>query len=167
MDTFSQLKKKLKNDFSHLEPVRVALLGDTATQFLAQAIRATGFDKGFDLQLWEADFNQIERQAFDPASELYAFDPQVIILFHSSHKLLSQYNKLSPAEHAGFAEQRLQLISQLCAAIEKNTQAKIICYNYPEIDDAIFGNYANKTASSFLFQLRKLNYSLMELAAAR
>ena len=45
--------------------------------------------------------------------------------------------------------------------VASNLNAKIIYYNYPEIDDAVFGSYANKTERSFLFQLRKLNYELM------
>ena len=44
-------------------------------------------------------------------------------------------------------------------------KAKVIYYNYTEIDDVVFGNYANKTESSFLFQLRKLNYELMVYAS--
>ncbi len=90
MKLFSQLKKNLKNDFSNLKSIKVALLGDTATQFLSIALRGTGFDMGFDLQICEAHFNQIERQIFDPASELYRFSPEVIILFQSSHKLLAK-----------------------------------------------------------------------------
>jgi FkbH-like protein len=164
MHTFAALKKKLKNDFSHLERVRVALLGDTATQFLGQAIRGTGFDRAFDLQLWEAEFNQIERQVFDATAELYRFDPQVIVLFHSTHKLLGHYNKLPAADLAGLAEERLALIERLCTAIEARLGAKIIYYNYAEIDDAVFGSYANKMESSFVFQLRKLNYGLMQYA---
>jgi FkbH-like protein len=165
MYTFSQLKKKLKNDFSHLEPIRIALLGDTATQLLAQAIRATGYDKSMDLRIWEAEFNQIERQVFDARSELYAFDPQVIILFHSTHTLLAQYDKLAPAEQNALAQQRLMLVDQLRGAIGKKTDAKIIYYSYPETDDAVFGQFGSKTEASFLFQLRKLNYQLMEYAA--
>lgn len=167
MYTFSELKKKLKKEYTGLTSVRVALLGDTATPFLAQAIRATGFDAGFDLQIHESDFNQIERQVFDAGSELYAFDPQVIVLFHSSHKLLLQYNKLDPAEHTRLAEDRLNLIDSLRTAIASRLTARIIYYNYPEIDDAVFGQFANKTASSFPFQLRKLNYVLMEYAASK
>jgi len=167
MYTFSELKKKLKQDFSQLEPVRVSLLGDTATPLLAQAIRATGFDRGFDLQIWEAEFNQIERQVFDAASELYAGNPQVIIIFHSTHKLLLHYNKLSPDEHAGLAAERLELIGRLCGAIGARSSAKVIYYNYPEIDDGVFGQFANKVESSFLFQLRKLNYRLMEYASGQ
>jgi FkbH-like protein len=181
MDDFARLKKNLKNDFSNLEPVRVALLGDTATQLLAQAIRATGFGRGFDLQIWEADFNQIEREIFDTGSDLYASDPQVIIIYHSSHKLLGSYNRLDPAAYGSLADDRLALIDELCMAIRAGKRGgvreagdggtrgagtpRIIYYNYAEIDDAVFGNYSNKTESSFLFQLRKLNYELMKYAA--
>lgn len=165
MKIFSQLKKNLKNNFSQLRSVKVALLGDTAIQFLNQALRGTGYDEGFDLQVLEADFNQIERQVFDASSELYAFNPDLIIIFQSSHKLLGKYNKLKPEEYSSLANNRMNLITNLCSAIGALSPAKIIYYNYPEIDDAIFGSYANKVEQSFLFQLRKLNYQLMEYAA--
>ena len=84
MKNFTQLKKNLKNDFSNLKKIRVAILGDTSTQFLVQAIRSLGFDEGFDLNIWEADFNQIERQVFDSVSELYEFKPEIIIIFQSN-----------------------------------------------------------------------------------
>ncbi|PKP46542.1 MAG: hypothetical protein CVT94_14295, partial [Bacteroidetes bacterium HGW-Bacteroidetes-11] len=71
MKTFTQLVKNLKNDFSKLKSIKVAVLGDSATQFLSQALKGTGYDYGLDLNIWEADFNQIERQVFDPTSELY------------------------------------------------------------------------------------------------
>jgi predicted enzyme involved in methoxymalonyl-ACP biosynthesis len=117
MKTFAQLKKNLKKDFSDLQPIRIAILGDTATQFLSQAIRSIGFDSGFDLQQWEADFNQIERQIFDPASELYAFDPAIIIIYQASHKLLGKYNKTDPADHAGLADRQLKWIDALYTAV--------------------------------------------------
>jgi len=36
--------------------------------------------------------------------------------------------------------------------------------NFPETDDAVFGNYANKVEESFIYQVRKINYELMNLA---
>ncbi len=165
MDSFNQLKKNLKKDFSDLQPLKVALLGDSATQFLQQAIRGTGFNKGFDLQCWEADFNQIERQVFDPSSELYEFTPGVIIIFHSSHKLLATYNKLPAAQQQTLAQIRLQELADLWNSLNSHLNAKVIYYNYTEINDAVFGSYSTKTESSFLFQLRKLNYELMLFAA--
>ena len=165
MKVFSQLKKNLKQDFTSLKPIKIALLGDTATQFLQQALRGTGYDQGYDLQVWEADFNQIERQVFDPTSELYELEPEIIIFFQSSHKLNSKYSKLSPDQYDTLADKQLGLIENLHVTIKSHLKAKIIYFNYAEINDSVFGNYANKIKSSFLFQLRKLNYSLMVYAS--
>lgn len=166
MPTFAELKKNLKKDFTGLTSLKVALLGDSATQLLVQALRGAAYNEGFDLQVWEADFNQVERQVFDEGSELYEFNPDVVIIFQSSHKLLGSYNKLKPEAYSSLANNRLELVSNIYSQVKSRLKAKIIYYNYAEIDDAVFGNYANKVESSFLFQLRKLNYELMQLAAA-
>ncbi|WP_217631576.1 HAD-IIIC family phosphatase [Pedobacter hartonius] len=161
---FKILKRNLKKDFSGLKKIKVALMGDTATQFLTQALRASGFDREFDLQIWEADFNQIERQVFDPSSELYDFSPEIVIIYQSSHKLLSKYNKLPPGKYASLADTELDLIGNLCAQIDSRLHTKIVYYNYTEIDDSVYGNYSSKVEASFLFQLRKLNYKVMEFS---
>lgn len=165
MQTFGDLKRNLKKNFSGLPTVKVAVLGDTATQLLCQALRGAGFNYGFDLQIWEADFNQIEQQVYSRASELYAFEPDVILIFHSSHKLLTAYNKIGREKYHSLADERLLLISNLVSAIRTSTSAKIIYFNHNEIDDGVFGSFSNKTEQSFLYQLRKLNYKLMEYAS--
>lgn len=165
MKDFTQLKKNLKKDFSELKTIKVALLGDTATQFLTQALRGLGYDEGFNLEIWEADFDQIERQVYDLSSELYAFKPDIVIVFQASHKLLGKYNKANLEEHSLFASNELDVIENIYSNLNNNLNAKVIYYNYTEIDDSVFGNFANKTESSFLFQLRKLNYELMSMAS--
>jgi FkbH-like protein len=165
MKTFSELKKNLKKDFNGKQKLKLALLGDTATQFFAQALRGEGFDEGLDLDVFDADFNQIDRQIFDNNSELYAHKPDIVVIFHSTHKLLAKYNKLSPEQQLTLADERLNEIKTFTSLISEQLKAKIVYLNYPEIDDAVFGNYANKVESSFLFQVRKLNYELMNFAA--
>lgn len=160
MQSFTKLKKNLKSNFSSLKKVKIALLGDTATQFLNQALRGTGYDSGFDLEIWEADFNQIDHQIFDSDSEMYAYNPDVIIIFQSTHKLLAKYNKLKPDQYSNLAENFLEDISTIRNKIQTKLAAKIIYYNYPEIDDAVFGNFGSKIEPSFIFQLRKINYHL-------
>jgi FkbH-like protein len=167
MKEFSQLKKNLKKDFSNLKSIKLAILGDSATQFLTQALKGLGYDNGFNLEILEADFNQIERQVYDLSSELYEFKPEIVIVFQSTHKLLGKYNKIKPNQHLLFASNELDTIKNIYSNLISNLDAKIIYYNYTEIDDAVFGNYANKTESSFLFQLRKLNYELMLLASKK
>lgn len=164
MKDFSQLRKNLKKDFSGFKSLKVALLGDTSTQFLSQAIRGEGFDAALDLQIWEADFNQIEMQVFNSDSEMYAFQPDIIVLFLSSHKLLNKYNKLKVEQQSSLATREIENIEAIVTNISSNSTAKIIYYNYNEIDDAVFGSYATKTETSFLYQLRKLNFELMNIA---
>lgn len=166
MKSFAQLKKNLKKDLSGFKKYKIAVLGDTATQFLVQALQGIAVDGGTTLKVFEADFNQIERQVFDPTSELYEFEPEFVLIFRSTHKLLAKYNKLSPDSCSGFADDEISVASALYANISEKLKARCIFYNYPEIDDAVFGNYSNSLQSSFLYQLRKLNLGLMEFASA-
>ncbi len=165
MSSFQELRKNLKKDYSGLKRIKIALLGDSATQFLMQALKAKGFNRGYDLDFWEADFNQIDRQVLDSGSELYTFDPEYVILFRSSHKLLVKYNKQEPHNGHLFADEELANIKSGYQFLISKLDAKVIHYNYSEIDDAVFGSYANKTESSFLYQLRKLNCELTSLAS--
>jgi FkbH-like protein len=167
MKDFSDLRKNLKKDFSRFKSQKVALLGDTSTQFLSQAIRGGGYDAALDLQIWEADFNQIEMQVFNSDSEMYAFHPDLIILFLSSHKLLNKYNKQTLEQQSSLAMREIENIEDIVSNISSNSTAKIIYYNYNEIDDSVFGSFSNKMESSFLYQLRKLNYELMSFSSKK
>lgn len=163
MIEFKQLKRNLKKDASALPSIKVALIGDTATQFLATGIRGMGYERGFNIILFEAEYNQVERQFLDPSSELYSFDADFIIVFQSTHKLLEKHSLLSGDKQLTLADDRLEFIAAIC---ENPTlkDKKIIYFNYPEIEDTVFGSYANKVSSSFSYQVRKLNYELMNLA---
>jgi len=165
MIEFSVLKKNLKKSVDGLKIVRMAILGDSATQFVAQAIKAMGVDYGLNLEIFEAEFNQIDRQILDPTSELYAFTADVALIFQSSHKLLQKYNKTATDHRHRFADENMAHIQQWLSALQSKSSAKIIFCNYTEEDDRVFGQYANKMASSFIFQLRKLNVLLQDLAA--
>ena len=155
---FKQIKKLLKQDNTNLPVVKVALLGDTATQFLATAIRGVGVERGYNIKLFEAEYNQVERQVLDPTSDLHQFAAKYTVVFQSSHKLLEHYG-LKSEGLSELANERIQFIRTLC----ETTEGKIIYFNYPEIDDTVFGQYANRTELSFTWQIRQLNCELMRL----
>ncbi len=161
---FLHLKKNLKKPTGDFKTARLAILGDSATQFVAQAVKGMGIENSLNLEIFEADFNQIDRQILDPLSELYEFQPEYILIFEATHKLLQKYNSKLPAVHAHFAESCIKQTKLLLEALQKKTKARIIFCNFTEEDDRVFGNYANKTEQSFIFQVRKLNFLLQELA---
>lgn len=166
MQTFNELKKVLKRDNSALPTARVALVGDTATQLLATALRGMAVQRGFQLELFEAEYAQVERQFLDPASELRAFGADYIVLFQSTHKLAEHHSLLDADRQAVLADDRLAFVQAVCND-EAFSRSKMICFNYPEIDDSVFGNYANRIASSLTYQVRRLNMMLMELSQAQ
>ena len=163
MYNFKTLKKLARGTVADSSTCRMALVGDTATQFLATALKGESIGRGFQLELFEAEYNQVERQFLDPTSELYAFDASYIFLFQSTHKLGELHSMLDESGQKALAETRLDFLRSL----SENPQLagrKIICMNYPEIEDTVFGSYANQVESSFTWQVRKLNYGLMQLA---
>ena len=163
MQPFKELKKLLKRDLSCLPSVKVALVGDTATQFLATAIQGTGVERGFRVEMFEAEYNQVERQFLDSSSDLYQTDANFIIVFQSTHKLGEKHSLMPPDQQETLAEERLAFVASICEN-PAFANKKIICLNYPEIEDTVFGSYAAKVTSSFTYQVRKLNMSLMDLS---
>ena len=157
---FKSLKKLLKTDSSRLPELNVAIVGDTATQFLVTSLKGMAIDRGFRLNLFEADYNQVEQQFFDSQSELNLFQAQYIIVFQSTHKWAEKHARLKYDEQCRLADERLSFIKGICSL----TEAKIIYLNLPEIEDTVFGSYANRIPSSFTWQVRRLNSGLMELS---
>lgn len=162
MIDFLQLKKNLKKDYSALKSIRVSLLGDSATQFLTIGIRGYGYEQGLNLNIWEAEYNQIEQQISNPHSELYDSDPDYVVIYISSEKLLQKYNCTKAADRDNFALTQIQLIDDLVDTLQQRISSKIIMYNFVEINDFVFGNYGASVRFSFIYQLRMLNIKLMD-----
>lgn len=163
MNSLKDLKKALKEDLSNRPSFKLTVVGDTATQLLCTAIRGMGALRGYNIDLFEAEYNQVERQFMDPTSDLYQFDADFIVVFQSTHKLGEHHSALSQEQQAMLANERLQFVTDICTNPALASK-KIIYFNYPEIEDTVFGSYANKVESSFTFQVRKLNYELMRLS---
>jgi FkbH-like protein len=163
MLSFQELKKSVKHMPAGLPQVKIALVGDTATQFLATAIKGVSIERGYQAELFEAEYNQVERQFLDPTSELYEFDADFIIVFQSTHKLGEKHSALSQEQQNTLADDRLAFVASLCEN-SALTNKKIIYFDYPEIEDTVFGSYATKVTSSLTYQVRKLNMGLMDLS---
>ena len=163
MLSFNQLIRNLKRDCTGFHTLRVALIGDSATQLLAKALRGMSIERSFQMNLFEAAYNQVERQFMDPSSELYEFDADIIVVFQSTHKLGEYHSGLPIEGQASLADERLSFVASICEN-PSLANKKIIYFNYSEIEDTVFGSYANKVTSSLSYQVRKLNFELMNLS---
>lgn len=163
MITLKDLKRNLKLDLTGFPSFKLAVVGDTSTQLLCTAIRGMGVERGYNIELFEAEYNQVERQLLDPTSDLYRFDADFIVIFQSTHKLGALHSVQSVEEQEKLADDRIVFLASVC---ENSAMAgkKIIYFNYPEIEDTVFGSYSNKVETSFTYQVRKLNFELMRLS---
>lgn len=160
--TFKQLKKLSKADDSMLPQYKLAVMGDCATQHLAAAIRGYGIYVGLGLSVFDADYNQIDAQAMDPGSELYAFAPNAVLIQMCTEKLYEAFCSTPLNRRTSFAEDTYAHIALTWERINAHTQVTVFQCNFPLMDDGGFGQYGNKTPDSFLFQQRKLNFLLMQ-----
>lgn len=161
---YNELKKISKNSIIEEGAYKVALLGDCATQHLCIAIRGICVEKKMNVEIWEADYNQIFAQIFDDQSDLYSYNPSVVILYISSEKLLEKYQKLENTEKYEFASRTMDNILSYWDKLVKLQNVKIIQLQFVDLDDKVYGNYASKQENSFIYNIRKLQCMLMENA---
>ena len=169
--SISDLKKNLKKDFSALPKVKLALLADSPSQLLNQTIRGYAYSLGWKAEVWEADFNQIERQIMDPQSELYESNAEFVVLFPSVQNLKKKFYALSKEEKKSFAsytvshwQMLIETVQQKMKSLPDRQAGKIILLNYAADDDGVFGSFASKTQLSFTRQLREVNAGLDKLS---
>ncbi len=160
---FNQLKKNLKKDYSSFKTIKLAVLGDSATQLLVQAIRAYGYEVQINFDIYEADYDQIDMELFDTSSGVYRFKPEYVIIFQSVQKLTKAFYKQPVAEKTAFAQNTIQKIENMYNTVSANSKARLIYYNFPYVDDSVFGNFSGKIEFSLPYQLRKINFELMNL----
>jgi FkbH-like protein len=63
-----------------LKPFRIALLSSFSIEFIQDPLVAQGFLNGLRLELRQAGFGAFRQELLDPASELYAAPPDLVIL---------------------------------------------------------------------------------------
>ncbi len=164
MYSFIELRTGLKNIIEG-SPVKLAILGNVATQLLATAIEGNAKLEGINLEVFDADYNQIAFQLMDPQSETYAFRPDFVLLYEATDKLYEEFLDEDSTGKRNFADSLMERIVSFWGMVSQNTNAKILQCNFTEICDRAFGSYSCKTDVSFTYQIRKLNFLLQQAMA--
>lgn len=165
---FTKLERNCTLPTEGMPEYRLAVLGNCATQHLATAVKGYAYELGVHLNVFDADYNQIEAQLMDADSELYAFSPEFVLLFLCTEKIYDAFCETEQSQKRIFADTMLARVQQYWTMINSHlSHVSILQFNFAEADDGVFGNYANQTEDSFLYQLRKLNYLLMEAGHAQ
>ena len=83
--------------------IRLAVLGNCATQFLSEAVEGYGKIEGLNMCVYDADYNQIDAQLLDASSEVYSFHPTQILIWLATEKLYEEFLDLDISARGTFA----------------------------------------------------------------
>ncbi len=163
MLSFRELQKEKKTVINSHE-FRMVVLGNCATQFFSDSIEGMAKYKGINLNIFDADYNQITEQLLNPESETYKFNPDVILLWLSTEKLYEDFLDLNIEKRTEFSDLIIDKIEMYWGLIDKYSNARVVQLNFTELNDNIAGQYSLKITNTFIYQLRRLNYLLQEKA---
>lgn len=166
MYSFRELKKMSKKSVEGKE-IKLAVLGNCATQFFSAAIQGYAKLSGINLNVYDADYNQIDAQLLDPSSEVFEFKPDNILLWLSTDKIYEEFLDTPISLRKNFAETYMEKLEHYWELIARNSHARILQPNFTEIDDKALGQYSSKIEAAFIYQIRKLNFLLQESMAKR
>lgn len=166
MRSFKELRKAsgLKTEG---KTVKMVVMGNVATQFMAVAVSGYARLEGINLEVCDTDYNQIDAQVLDSESVLYKEKPDYVFLWLASEKLYEEFLDMPAQLRETFADMYMNRIENWWNCISEHLKTRILVPNLVEIDDKALGQFSAKTEVSFIFQLRKLNYILQERMAKR
>jgi FkbH-like protein len=163
---YSELARAGRNpDLEGLPKLRVALLSDAATQLLVPLLRELFRRMGFAAEIYEAPFSAIELEVFNPSSEFYAFNPDVVVLLNSTQALRAAF--FQPNANPGFLREVEGRMVSVWDAIRSNTSSLIIQSNFVMPYERLFGNYDLKHAASWYNAVAEINRSIVLAARLR
>jgi len=141
--------------------VRLAILSDAASQQFVPVLKTLFHENGVAAEIYEGAFDAIELETLDPASALYGFRPDVVVLATCTQALRLRYYQ------AGSLEGATSRVVQIWDALQHNSAAKIIQFNFPLPYDRPFGNYGLKVTQSLYPATAALNAQIAALAQER
>lgn len=166
LDYFKLNKQSKKLDFGGCgKKIRVALLSDSAPQYLTPILKTLLYRNGIQAEVYEAEFDTIELEILNADSGLYQFNPDFIITVNSVFALRSKYYSFQ-GDKALFANEHAEKFNSLWESIQSKTKAFILQTNFVLPYERPFGNYDFKTGRSFYHAVMMLNLKMAERASS-
>ena len=162
LDYFRLLKEIKKIDkLECSKQIRIAILSDCATQQIASVLKVLFYKNEIHAEIYEGNFDSIELEVFSPQSNLYAFDPDVVIIFNSTQKLKQIYYNYA-ADKSGLLESLQEKTVSIWEQLLQKKDFRIIQSSLVIPNESLFGNYDCKVDTSLYSIATSLNHFLFQ-----
>jgi FkbH-like protein len=144
--------------------LRLAILSDAASQQFVPLLRTLFHENGVNAEIYEGAFDAVELEVLNPASGLYEFRPDAIVLANCTQALRGRYYQSGADD---FVEVSSQRMVRIWDAIQHHSSARIVQCNYPLPYERQFGHYDLKVPQSLYAAAGTLNARMAACARER
>ncbi len=144
--------------------VRLAVLGDSATQHYCQALGAVLKLRGWYPDLYEAEFDTIRQEVFGEETPLYRHRPQAVILFNTVQALEDRF-AVAP-DKGVWIDDVVAELRDTWRELQRRLSPVVIQHTFAIPLDRPYGNQTVAYEEAFAGAVGRLNSKLIEAAAA-
>jgi FkbH-like protein len=120
-----------------LQPVRVFVLASFTFELVLPYLAVEGARRGLDLAAGVGAYGQLEQQALDPASALYASGAEIVVLAarveDAAPELADGFVALAPAAVDAAIDAYVARLAGVCRAIRERSPARVLVWNQPPL----------------------------------
>ena len=162
-------KESKKLDKSKLDKkIKIALLSNFTIKWFNDVLQSLCYNNKINAEVYIVPYNQYSQEVLNDKSDLYSFNPNLIILILDIKKLLGQkYDfpyKLTPKERKAYIEEIYNNLIALLENLNKKTQAKVVINNFKVPLYSSMGILENKQDFGIVESIKFLNKKLQEYA---
>lgn len=144
--------------------IKIAVLGDNATQQLVQVLRAYLYRQGVFADIYEAEFDIIEQEIYNTESGLYGFKPEYVLVNVSVQKLRDRYYRVTEKDLARFTDVYRDFITGLWRRLGEKLHCRIVQNLFALPLERPLGSYTVKVRDSFYSLVSQINQQIIEKA---
>ena len=166
LDYFHLLKEAKRVTASGHKPVRLAVLGDCATQHLIPLLRALFSRHGLAADIYEAPFDAADVEARNPHSGLYQHQPEIVVVLSTVQALRDKFYQRAGSATA-FRDETLDRLTSVWDSLRAHSQALLIQSTFVAPFERIFGHYDRQVPASLSSIVSDVNAAIVTEARTR
>lgn len=167
LSLYPVLERELdKREDQGAKSIRIAILSSSTIRGMRETLFVKCCEMGIVPSIYVADYNQYAQDILTAGSELYKFQPDVVILFIDSRTLvgelyLSPY-QLTNEQRKKLMEEKLNEIRSYISVLEKSCSATVLLHNMEVPQYTPLGVLENKQAFGHRRFFQTLNMELQD-----
>lgn len=143
---------------------RVAVLGFCTTQYYASVLRGLGKAAAFPLTTWEPEYNTVHQTVLDPASQLYSFAPDFVVLLTAVQGLRDVLLAEEAAARLDAAERESGRLVSIVKQLAELPGVTVVVNELVMPYERAWGNLSSRIDASLPNAIRRINDGIRGVA---